>query len=88
MEADTRAIRVTVENPGVQISAEHLSRLFDRFYRVDPSRRHQGEGAGLGLAIVKSIIEAHGGMIGVTSNEHRIGFLITLPKAVTPAAGR
>lgn len=88
LEADTRAIRVTVENPGVQISAEHLSRLFDRFYRVDPSRRHQGEGAGLGLAIVKSIIEAHGGMIGATSNEHRTGFLITLPKAVTPAAGR
>jgi signal transduction histidine kinase len=41
--------------------------LFDRFYRVDPSRQRQGEGAGLGLAIVKSIVELHGGTIAALS---------------------
>jgi len=52
-------IRLTVENSGEDIKAEHLPRLFDRFYRVDPSRQKVGEGAGLGLAITKSIVDAH-----------------------------
>lgn len=71
-------IEILVENPGA-IPAEHLPRLFDRFYRVDPSRQRSGEGAGLGLAIVKSIIEAHGGTIEVTSVAGRIRFRIRLP---------
>jgi two-component system heavy metal sensor histidine kinase CusS len=57
---------IMVENPGPDIPAEHLPRLFDRFYRVDPSR--QESGTGLGLAIVKSIVDAHGGRIEVTSS--------------------
>jgi two-component system heavy metal sensor histidine kinase CusS len=58
---------LSVENPGSPIGSEHLPRLFDRFYRVDASRRKAGEGAGLGLAITKSIVEAHGGSISASS---------------------
>ncbi|HWR76068.1 MAG TPA: heavy metal sensor histidine kinase [Thiobacillus sp.] len=70
---------VSVENPGTEIPAEHLPRLFDRFYRVDPSRQRRGDGAGLGLAIVKSIIDAHGGSITVTSTNQVTRFQLTLP---------
>jgi two-component system heavy metal sensor histidine kinase CusS len=62
-------LSVSVENPGSDIAPEHLPRLFDRFYRVDPARQREGEaGAGLGLAIVKSIVTAHGGSVQVVSN--------------------
>jgi two-component system heavy metal sensor histidine kinase CusS len=64
-EIDER-VEYRVENPGTPI-AEHLPRLFDRFYRVDPSRQRKGENSGIGLAIVKSIVRAHGGKISVTS---------------------
>lgn len=70
---------VSVENPGPEIPAEHLPRLFDRFYRADPSRQRKGDGAGLGLAIVKSIVDAHGGAIAVTSANQVTRFQLTLP---------
>lgn len=70
---------VSIENPGPDIPAEHLPRLFDRFYRVDPSRQRNEDGSGLGLAIVKSIVEAHGGTITVTSAGQTTRFQITLP---------
>jgi len=73
------AVTVSVENPGTEIPAEHLTKLFDRFYRVDPSRQRKGDGAGLGLAIVKSIVDAHGGSITVTSYDQKTRFQITLP---------
>ncbi|CNH91390.1 Cu(+)/Ag(+) sensor histidine kinase [Yersinia pekkanenii] len=73
-------IQLVVENPGVPIPAEHLSRLFDRFYRVDPSRQRKGDGSGIGLAIVKSIIRAHQGKISVTSDAISTKFIILLPK--------
>ena len=69
-----------IENPGQSIAAEHLPKLFDRFYRVDPSRQHQGEGSGLGLAIVKTIIESHGGVINVSSENEATRFMISMPK--------
>lgn len=72
-------VTVAVENPGTDIPAEHLPRLFDRFYRVDPSRQRKGDGAGLGLAIVKSIIDAHGGSIKVASANQATRFQLTLP---------
>lgn len=76
--------RIRVENPSRQIPAEHLPRLFDRFYRIDPSRQRGrsasgGEGTGLGLAIVKSIVEAHGGSISADCVEGRIRFQLLLP---------
>ncbi|MBI3772771.1 MAG: heavy metal sensor histidine kinase [Gammaproteobacteria bacterium] len=71
-------IDISVENPGTVIAAEHIPRLFDRFYRVDPSRQRSGEGTGLGLAIVKSIVDAHGGRIEVKSTDDYTIFRITL----------
>lgn len=73
-------VRIVVENPGEEILSEHLPRLFDRFYRADPSRHRDGEGAGLGLSIVKSIVVAHGGTVGATCADGSVRFQITLPK--------
>lgn len=70
---------VAIENPGPDVPAEHLPKLFDRFYRVDPSRQRKGDGAGLGLAIVKSIVDVHGGSISVTSANETTRFQLTLP---------
>jgi len=77
---------IAVQNPGVPLAAEHLSKVFDRFYRVDPSRQRSSEGAGLGLAIAKSIVEAHGGEITVISDDTSTQFLVSLPvSTVLPA---
>ena len=62
-QVDGGQVRVAVENRGETIAAEHLPRLFDRFYRVDPARQRLSEGAGLGLAITKSIVVAHHGVV-------------------------
>ncbi len=72
-------VSIVVQNPGPPIPAEHLPKLFDRFYRTDPSRQRSGDGAGLGLAIVKSIIDAHSGTIVVTSDGGKTRFRINLP---------
>ncbi|HEY4747386.1 MAG TPA: heavy metal sensor histidine kinase, partial [Steroidobacteraceae bacterium] len=58
---------IEVANPGSGIAAEHLPRIFDRFYRPCSSREESAAGSGLGLAIVKSIAELHGGRVGVRS---------------------
>ncbi|WP_418338122.1 heavy metal sensor histidine kinase [Pseudomonas syringae group genomosp. 3] len=73
-------ISLSVQNPGEEIAAEHLPRLFDRFYRVDPARRESStNNAGLGLAIVKSLVDAHGGTVGCVSAAGRTTFTISLP---------
>jgi len=72
-------VDLIVENPGTPIPEEHLSRLFDRFYRVDPSRQRKSEGSGIGLAIVKSIVNAHKGKTSVTSDTVSTCFIISLP---------
>lgn len=76
---DSDKATVTIENPGPDIPAEHLPKLFDRFYRVDPSRQRKGDDAGLGLAIVKAIVEVHGGSIAITSANETTRFQLTLP---------
>jgi two-component system heavy metal sensor histidine kinase CusS len=78
LESGVDEVVVSVENPG-DIAAEHLPRLFDRFYTGDPARRQGGEGAGLGLAIVRSIVAAHGGAITATSQGGLTRFVIRLP---------
>jgi two-component system OmpR family sensor kinase len=75
--ADGVALEVSDKGPG--ISAEHLPRLFDRFYRAD-SARCQGNGhSGLGLAIAKSVVESHGGRIEVESSPGGTTFRVVVP---------
>ncbi len=76
---ETGETRISIANPGPTIPAEHLPRLFDRFYRIDRSRQQSDEGVGLGLAIVKSIVNAHDGRIDVVSDNGCTQFVITLP---------
>ncbi len=59
--------RVSITDNGSGIATEHISKLFDRFYRVDNSRDRAAGGSGLGLSIVKWIVEAHHGNIAVSS---------------------
>ena len=79
LKSQNNKTNITVQNPGTPLAPEHLNKIFDRFYRVDPSRQRSGEGAGLGLAIVKSIVEAHGGEITATSDKTYTQFQISLP---------
>lgn len=74
-------ISLSVQNPGSEIPPEHLANIFDRFYRVDPSRTRQNEGAGLGLAIVRSIVAAHGGHVEAISTTTVTTFTLRLPVA-------
>jgi two-component system heavy metal sensor histidine kinase CusS len=74
------AVWIRVSNPGAPIGAAHLPRLFGRFYRVDESRRDNGQhhGFGLGLAIVKAVADMHGGQVSAVSGDGltTIGFSI------------
>jgi len=66
-QADDRFVRFSVADTGVGIPAEHLTRIFEQFFRVPGQDR--GSGAGLGLSIAKRIVEAHGGKVDVESTE-------------------
>jgi two-component system heavy metal sensor histidine kinase CusS len=80
LESSDAAVTIVVDNPGPPIPAAALPRIFDRFFRVDPSRQRNGEGAGLGLAIVKSIVDVHSGAVDVESDERSTRFRIRLPR--------
>ena len=79
-QVSDRFVEISVTDTGIGIPAEDIPHVFERFYKVDRSRRN--EGTGLGLAIVKHIIQAHGGELSIKSQEG-IGttFSFTLSKA-------
>jgi two-component system, OmpR family, phosphate regulon sensor histidine kinase PhoR len=78
------AMEFRVRDFGQGIASEHLSRIFERFYRVDKARSRESGGTGLGLAIAQRIVQAHGGSIRAESELNRGStFIFTLPKANT-----
>ncbi|WP_168928298.1 sensor histidine kinase [Paenibacillus ginsengarvi] len=79
-EADYVTVRIS--NNGTPLSKQDVERLFDRFYRIDPSRSSETGGSGLGLAIAKSIIDYHGGEIWAESEGDEIRFWVRLKLAV------
>lgn len=82
-ESVPQGVRITVEDSGPGIPEEHLSRVFDRFYKVDVSRTGTAmpSGSGLGLSIVQAIVRRHGGQIEAANlPDGGARFTITLPK--------
>ncbi|HEU4526863.1 MAG TPA: ATP-binding protein [Actinomycetota bacterium] len=79
------AVDVRVADTGPGIAPEHLPRLFERFYRVDPARSQKEGGTGIGLAIARSVVEAHGGRIWADSSPGQ-GSVFTFELPVAPAA--
>jgi len=77
------SVKVVIQDDGAGVPAEHLPRLFDRFYSVDASRTASVAGTGLGLAIVKTIMDLHAGSVTIESELGK-GTLVTLIFPVTP----
>ena len=81
-QQESERVVVRVQDTGPGIPAEHLDNVFERFYRVDPSRTRGTGGSGIGLTIVKQLVEAHGGRVAVESAPGRgATFTFTLPAA-------
>jgi len=75
-------VQVSIKNSGEGINKTELTRIFERFYKVDKSRSLDAKGAGLGLYIVKMMVEMHGGRIYAKSESaNEAEFVFTLPKA-------
>jgi len=80
------SVHIDVRDTGRGISAEHLPRLFQRFYRADSDRARDSGGTGLGLAIAQTIARSHGGRITVESTQGRGScFTVALPLAPNQA---
>jgi two-component system, OmpR family, sensor histidine kinase BaeS len=77
--AAAQEIVVAVSNTGSHLTPEQLARVFDRFYRTDPSRQRATGGSGLGLAIVKHLVEAQGGSVFARSGDADVTVAFTLP---------
>jgi two-component system heavy metal sensor histidine kinase CusS len=72
--------QIDVANPGPGIAPEHLSRLFDRFYRVDSARSGSEAASGMGLAIVKAVMVLHEGAVRVENEKNaQTRFVLTFP---------
>jgi heavy metal sensor kinase len=86
-ERTEQHVIVKIKDTGIGISTEHLSHIFERFYRTDEDRNRSTGGTGLGLAIVKWVVETHAGSIDVESTPG-VGstFTVTLPIDGPPSA--
>jgi two-component system, OmpR family, sensor histidine kinase SenX3 len=79
------AVDLSITDRGIGIAAQELERIFERFYRVDPSRHRSTGGTGLGLSIVKHVAASHGGEVRVWSVEGQGStFTLTLPRKPGP----
>jgi two-component system phosphate regulon sensor histidine kinase PhoR len=79
---DDSGVRIEVRDDGPGIADKHRTRVFERFYRADPSRSREAGGTGLGLSIVKHLVESMGGEVGVEPNlPHGSIFWLRLPRA-------
>jgi len=79
-------VRIEVRDDGPGIADKHRARVFERFYRADPSRSREAGGTGLGLSIVKHLVESMGGEVGVEPNAPRGSiFWLQLPRATSRA---
>ncbi len=84
-----RFVLVAVHDQGIGIAPEDLSRIWERFYRVDNTNTRRIGGTGLGLSITRALVELHGGRIWAESELGQgSSFFFTLPVATEPAAGR
>lgn len=73
-------VEFSIQDSGPGLPPEEVGRIFERFYRTDPSRQREDGGSGLGLAIAKSIVQAHGGQISAESEPGKgVRVSITLP---------
>ncbi len=84
-EASTTHITTTVTDTGIGIPTQDLTRIFDRFYRVDPARSRSAGGSGLGLAIAKIITDNHQGQLTLTSEPNQ-GTTATVVLPIAAAA--
>ena len=81
VDSDARAVAIAVRDYGIGMSPEQLERVFDRFWRADPSRQRTTGGTGLGLAIATEDAHLHGGVLDVWSAEGEgTCFRLTLPR--------
>jgi len=81
------SVRIEVRDDGPGIADKHRERVFERFYRADPSRSREAGGTGLGLSIVKHLVESMGGQVGVEPNAPRGSiFWLRLPRATKTIA--
>jgi signal transduction histidine kinase len=78
---DPDAVTISVSDTGQGIAAEDLPRIFERFYRGDPSRNRALGGAGLGLSIAREFVEAMGGTIGADSSPNGTTISVSLAAA-------
>jgi two-component system, OmpR family, sensor histidine kinase BaeS len=84
LRGDGTWLLCAIENTGTPIPPDQLPLIWERLYRVDPSRTRTSGGAGIGLAIVRQIVEAHGGTVGASSEAMRTSIWFRLPASPAP----
>ena len=83
--ADGDDVRIEIRDDGPGIASKHRERVFERFYRADPSRSREAGGTGLGLSIVKHLVESMDGEVGVEPNSPQGSiFWLRLPRSAPP----